>query len=89
VSFVCLRARIFCGVLRVRIPLKLWQRGIHLVPRVRIGGPYIYLRVEPARIIKAPSSDRDKMGDRVGLDQDRRAAVRAKTPMGLATQLTG
>src|SRR5204862_8271992 len=60
------------------ILFKLWQRGIHLVPRVRVGCPHIHLRAEPARIIQARSSHRDKLRDRVRLDHDRRAAVRAK-----------
>src|SRR5260370_39730441 len=72
-----------------RILFKLWQRGIHLVPRVRVRCPDIYLRVEPARIIQARSSDRDKLRDRVGLDLNGRAAFKAKAPMGLATHLTG
>jgi hypothetical protein len=47
------------------------------------------MRVEPARIIQARSSDRDDVGGRVGLPMNRRAAFRAKAPMGLATHLTG
>ena len=48
-----------------------------------------HLRVEPARIIQARSSDRDKLRDRVRLDRNRRATFRAKAPMRLATRLTG
>jgi hypothetical protein len=44
-----------------RILFKLWQRGIHLVPRVRVACPHIHLRVEPARIIQTRRSDRDKL----------------------------
>src|SRR5438132_12288123 len=51
--------------------------------------PHICLWFEPTRIIQARSSDRDKLRDRVGLDLNRRAAFRAKAPMGLATRLTG
>src|SRR5207248_11166512 len=47
------------------------------------------LRVEPAGIIQARSSDRDKVRERVGLDLNRRAAFSAKAPMGLAARLTG
>jgi hypothetical protein len=36
---------------RGRILFELWQRGIHLIPGVRIRGPDIHLRIEPARII--------------------------------------
>ena len=70
------------------ILFKLWQRGIHLVPRMRVGRPHIHLWVEPAPIIQAGSSDRDKLWGRVGLAKNRRAAVRTKGPMGLATRLT-
>src|SRR5437016_2353379 len=56
------------------ILFKLWQRGIHLIPRVRVRCPHIHLRVEPTRIIQARSSDRGKLRDRVGLDRNRRAA---------------
>src|SRR5437667_6101292 len=72
-----------------RILFKLWQRGIHFVPWVRVRCPHIHLQGEPARIIQARSSDRDKLRDRVGLRHNRRAAVRAKAPMGLATRVTG
>ena len=49
----------------------------------------IYLWVEPTRIIQARGSDCGKVWGRVGLGQNRRAAVRAKAPMGLAAHLTG
>src|SRR5436189_173352 len=71
------------------ILFKLWQCGIHLIPRVRVGCPHIHLRVEPAWIIQARRSDRGKLRDRVGLHHNRYAAVRAKTPTGLAARLTG
>src|SRR5947207_14429626 len=71
------------------ILFKLWQRRIHLVPRVRVRCPHIHLRVEPARIIQARSSDCDNVRVRVGLARNRRTAVRAKASMGLATALTG
>jgi hypothetical protein len=45
------------------------------------------LGVEPARIIQARRANRDKLRGRVGFDRDRRAALRAKTPMSLATRL--
>src|SRR6266481_889135 len=69
------------------ILFKLCQRGIHLIPRMRVGCPHIYLRGEPTRIIQARSSDRDNVRDQVGLAQNRRATFRAKAPMGLATHL--
>ena len=70
-----------------RILFKLRQRGIHLVPRIRVGCPHICLRVEPARIIEARRSYRDKLGGRVGLARQRRTAFRAKTPIRLAARL--
>src|SRR5262245_58249571 len=71
------------------ILFKLWQRGIHLIPRMRVRCPHVHLRVEPTRIIQACGPDRDKVRGRVGLAHDRRAAVRAKAPAGHATRLTG
>ena len=56
---------------------------------MRIGGPHIHLRVEPARIIQARSSDGNKLRDRVRLDRDRRAAFRAKAPTRLAARFAG
>ena len=69
------------------ILLKLRQRGIHLVPRMRIGCPHIGLRAEPARVIQARGSDRDNVRNRVGIAQNRRAAFRAKATMGLTAHL--
>ena len=71
-----------------RILLELWQRGIHLVPRMRVYCPHIHLRSEAARIIQARRSDRDKLRGSVGVAHDGRAAVRAKTSAGHATCLT-
>src|SRR5947207_15976332 len=71
-----------------RILFKLRQRGIHLIPRVRVRCPDIHLRVEPTRIIQARRSDRYDVRGRVGLAHNRRAAVRAKAPTGLAARLT-
>src|SRR5882672_8400292 len=67
------------------ILFKLWQRGIHFVPRC----PHIHLLVEPARIIQVRGSDRCKLRGCVGIDHNRRAAVWAKAPMSHATRLTG
>src|SRR5260370_31287406 len=77
------------SLLSLRILFKLRQRGIHLIPRVRVGCPHIELLVEPARIIQARRSDRDNARVRVGLGQNRRASVPAKAPMGRATPMTG
>jgi hypothetical protein len=44
---------------------------------------------EPARIIQACSSDRDKLRDHFGLDLNGRAAVWAEAPVGLAASLAG
>src|SRR6266567_2147681 len=71
-----------------RILFKLLQRGIHVIPRVRVRYPHIHLRVEPARIVQARGSDRDKLRNRVGIAHNRRAAVGTKPPMGLATGFT-
>ena len=68
---------------------KLRQRRIHLVPRMRIGCPHIHLQIEPARIIQARGSNRGKMRGGVGIDDNRRAAVRAKAPARHAARLTG
>jgi hypothetical protein len=35
-----------------RILLKLWQRRIHVVPRLRVGGPDMHLRFEQAGIVQ-------------------------------------
>src|SRR5271157_6376540 len=78
-----------CSISRRRILFKLRQRGIHLVPRVRVACPDIYLWIEPARIIQARRPDRDNVRGRVGIALDRRAAIRAKAPTGLSTHLTG
>ena len=71
------------------ILFKLWQRGVHLVPRMRVGCPHVHLQIEPARIIQARSSDRDDVRLRVGRDLNRRAAFKAKAPTGLSARLTG
>src|SRR5688572_3817000 len=73
----------------LRILLELWQRGIHLVPWMRVGGPHIHLRIEPARIIQTRGSDGDKLWHRVGLDHYGHAAFGAEAPPGHATRLTG
>jgi len=65
------------------------QRGIHFVPSVRVRGPHIHLRFEPARIIQARGSDRNKLRNGIGLDHNRRAAVRAKAPAGHAAHFAG
>ena len=78
-----------CSSSRRRILFKLLQCRIHLVPRMRVCCPHIYLRFEPARIIQARHSDRDNVRERLGLALNRRAAFRAKAPMGLAARLTG
>jgi len=70
------------------ILFKLRERGIHLIPRVRVRYPHIHLRVEPAWIIQARRSDRDKLRGSVGFAHDGRAAVRAKTSASHATRLT-
>src|SRR2546426_913075 len=54
----------------LRILFKLWQRGIHLVPQVRVGCPHIHLRAEPAWIIQTRGSDRGDLRGRVGVDHD-------------------
>ncbi|MDB6023823.1 MAG: hypothetical protein JWM68_46 [Verrucomicrobiales bacterium] len=72
-----------------RILFKLWQRGIHLVPRMRVACPDICLRAEPTRIIQARRSDRDNVRDSVRLADNRRTAFSAKAPMRLATHVTG
>ena len=71
------------------ILFKLWQRGIHLIPRVRVRCPHIHLRIEPTRITQTRSSDRGKLRNCVGLDHNWRAAFRAKAAPGLAARLTG
>jgi hypothetical protein len=65
------------------------QRGIHFVPWMRVTGPYVHLRFEPARIIQARGSDRNKLRNGIGLDHNRRAAVRAKAPAGHAAHFAG
>jgi len=65
------------------------QRGIHFVPWMRVTGPHVHLWFEPARIIQARRSDRNKLRNGIGLDHNRRAAVRAKTPAGHATHFAG
>ena len=92
------KAKLLCPVVtssslvlvsRGRILFEPWQRGIDLVPGVRVRGPDIHLQIEPTRIIQACRSDRDDMRDCVGLALNRRAAFRAEAPMGLATHFTG
>ena len=70
------------------ILFKLWKHGIQLIPRVCVAGPHIHLRVKPTRIIQARNSDRGKLRDCVGFDDNRRAAVRAKAPTGHAARVT-
>ena len=65
------------------------QRGIHFVPWMRVTGPHVHLWFEPARIIQARRSDRNKLRNGIGLDHNRRAAVRAKTPAGHAAHFAG
>ena len=43
-----------------RILFEFRNRGIHLVPRLRVGNENIHLRLKPARIIKASSQDSHK-----------------------------
>lgn len=71
------------------ILLKLWQRGIHCIPRVRVGCPHLDLRIEPTRIIQAGSSDRDNLRDRVGLDRNGTAAFRAEAASGHSARFAG
>jgi hypothetical protein len=56
------------------------QRGIHFAPRVRVTCPHVRLWFEPARIIQARGSDGNNLRDGIGLDYNRRAAIRAKAP---------
>lgn len=37
------------------VPLKLWNIGIHTVPRLRARDPYVCLGLEPSRIVEAGS----------------------------------
>ena len=67
----------------------LGQRGIHFVPWVRITCPHVHLWFEPARIIQARGSDRNNLRNRIGLDHNRRAAVRAKASAGHAAHFAG
>jgi hypothetical protein len=73
----------------LRILFKLRQRGIHFVPRVRVTCPHVHLRFAPARIIQARGSDRNKLRNGIGLDHNRRTAVRAKAPAGHAALFAG
>jgi hypothetical protein len=74
---------------RRRILFKLWQRGIHLVPRVCVRYPRIHFGINPARVIEARSSNPDNLRLRVGHDLNRRTAVRAKAPPGHTAPLAG
>ena len=67
-----------------RVLFKLREGGVHLVPRVCVGYPDICLGSEPAWIIQARRSDRNELRHRVRLDQERRAALVAKTPVGFS-----
>jgi len=73
----------------LRVLFKLWQRGIHFVPWVRVTCPHVHLGFEPARIIQAGGSDRNKLRNGIRLDHDWRAAVRAKAPAGHAALFAG
>jgi hypothetical protein len=73
----------------LRILFKLRQRGIHFVPWVRVTCPYVHLGFEPARIIEAGGSDRNKLWNSIGLDHDRCAAVRAKASAGHSALFAG
>lgn len=75
--------------LLLRILFKLRERGIHFVPWVRVTGPHVHLRFEPARIIQAGGSDGNELRNGIWLDYYRRAAVRAKAPTSLAACLAG
>ena len=75
--------------LLLRILLKLRQRWIHFVPRVRVTCPHVHLGFEPARIIQTSASDRNKLRNGIGLDHDRRAAVRAKASASHAALFAG
>jgi hypothetical protein len=78
-----------CRSFSQRILFKLWQRGVHLVPRVRVGRPNIHLRFEPTGIIQTRRPDRCDVRVYGGLGHDRRAAVSTKLPVSLATRMTG
>jgi hypothetical protein len=73
----------------LRILFKLRQRGIHFVPSMSVTCPHVHLRFEPARIIQARGSDRNKLRKGIGLDYNRRAAVSAKAPAGHAALFAG
>jgi hypothetical protein len=75
--------------LLMSILFMLRQRGIHFVPRVRVTCPDVHLWFEPARIIQARGSDRNNLRSGIGLDHNRRPAVRAKAPAGHATHFAG
>ena len=70
-----------------RILFELCQRGIHVVPRMRVRYPDVHLRSEATRIVQTRGSDRDDLRLRVGLDQNRRTAGWTKPAMGLAACL--
>lgn len=69
--------KMFCFWL-LRILFELRQRGIHLIPRVRVGCPHVHLRFEPTQIIQTCGSDGNKLRNGVGPNHNRRATVGTK-----------
>src|SRR5262249_41287370 len=75
-------------VLSRRIVLVFWNRGIHLVPRLRVGGEAVHLRMKPARIIQAAgdkSDNRARHGRFRLCPSQTRPAICAKATLVFAT----
>ena len=54
---------------------------------MRVAGPNVHLQIEPARIIQTGCPDRGELRSSVGINHNRRAAVRAKASMSFAARL--
>ena len=70
-------SRLFC--LR-RVSFELWQRWVHMVPRLRVRGEDVVARTKPTRVVQTSGVDSDNWRCAFGIFSSRysRTALRAK-----------